>query len=430
MRPSWAPYLLIAALATSCDKGQSIDKNAGGDHAGHAAPPPAPASEEHAGHVAAKPAEDEHSAHAPATHEGKHEAALSSADAHAGHDGAPTGMTTVLLDPARRQALGVRTAPVEDRSFERELRVSGIVRVDETRQSHIHLKFMGFVEKVFVNFVGRTVKKGEPLLTVYSPDLLAAESDFVQALASVDRIAAGEFAEAERRQATALIEAARARLTLLDVPAEEIKRLEQTRTPSRTLTIRSPLSGTVLSREVVDGMRVMPEMTLFVIADLRDVWVLADVFESDLSSVRVGTHAVIRFAGGAAPEREGRVAFIAPTLNETTRSAQVRVEVPNKDGAVRPGLFADVLLHVAGLQGLSVPDAAVIETGTRRIAFVESAPGRFEPRELHTGARAGGFVEVLHGLSAGEQVAVSAQFMLDAESQIRGSSAPGGHGGH
>jgi Cu(I)/Ag(I) efflux system membrane fusion protein len=339
-------------------------------------------------------------------------------------------MAPVLLDHARQQALGVRTARVEARSFERDLRVSGIVRVDETRQSHIHLKVMGFVEQVLVNFVGRTVRRGEPLLTVYSPDLLAAESELAQALAAQERITEGEFAASERRQAKALIDAARARLTLLDVPAEEIARLEKTRTPSRTLTIRSPLQGTVLSREVVDGMRVMPEMTLFVIADLREVWLLADVFESDLAAVKAGTHAVIRFAGGAAEERTGRVAFVAPTLNETTRSAQVRIEVPNKDGAVRPGLFADVILHVAGVDGLSVPEAAVIETGTRRIAFVESEPGRFEPRELHIGARAGGFVEILHGLAAGEQVAVSAQFMLDAESQIRGSSAPGGHGGH
>jgi len=418
VRRPWLFYVLaITALVPSCDKGRSAQGKAASDpHAGHGGAPSAPLTS--ASH-------DEHAGHG-----GAPQPVGTSDDEHADHPTEPTGMAPVLLDHARQQALGVRTARVEERSFERDLRVSGIVRVDETKQSHIHLKFMGFVEKVFVNFVGRTVRKGEPLLTVYSPDLLAAESELAQALAAKDRVVEGEFAESERQQAKALTDAARARLTLLDVPKEEIARLEKSGAPSRTLTIRSPLQGTVLSREVVDGMRVMPEMTLFVIADLRDVWVLADVFESDLASVQVGTHAVIRFAGGAAPEREGRVAFVAPTLNETTRSAQVRIEVPNKDGAVRPGLFADVVLHVAGLDGLSVPDAAVIETGTRRIAFVETAPGRFEPREIHTGARASGFVLVLHGLTAGEQVAVSAQFMLDAESQIRGSSAPGAHGGH
>lgn len=400
---------LALAILASCSRSHSADPGAGADaHQGHPT-----GSHPPAGSAADEPASPS-----------------STANGDASHEGAVSGLAPVLLDPARRQELGVKTAAIEKRSFERDVRLSGIVRVDETRQSHIHLKFEGFVEKVFVNFVGRPVKKGEALLSVYSPDLLSAESDFAQAVGSLSRVSEGEYAEAERMQARALIEAARSRLALLDVPAEEIARLEQTKKPQRTLTIRSPLSGTVLAREVVDGMRIMPEMTLFVIADLRRVWVVGDVFESDLAAVRPGAHAVIRFAGGAALEREGRVTFVAPTLNEATRSAQIRIEVPNEDGTVRPGLFADVTVHVAGLDGLAVPDAAVIDTGTRRVAFVESAPGRFEPRELRTGAHAGGYVEVVHGLSAGEQVAISAQFLLDAESQIRGSSAPGGHGGH
>jgi Cu(I)/Ag(I) efflux system membrane fusion protein len=367
------------------------------------------------------------------------DAAQSPAASHEGHSTAtakaaptplPSGLSSVLLDDARRQQLGVRTERANLRSFERDVKVAGIVRVDETKQSHVHLKFEGFVEKVFVNFVGRSIRKGEPLLSIYSPDLLAAEAEMAQALTSLDRIREGDFAAMERTQGQALLDAARSRLRLLDVPSEEIERLEKTRTPSRTLTIRSPLSGTVLERNAVDGMRAMPDMTLFVIADLREVWVLADVFESDLSSIKVGQHAVLRFAGGATPDREGKVAFVPPTLDEVTRSAKVRIEVPNDDGGVRPGLFADVTIHVAGGERLAVSDAAVIDTGERRICFVEASPGRFEPREVKTGARAGGYVEILQGVLPGESVAVSAQFLLDAESQIRGASQPGGHGGH
>ena len=408
--------LCLWGLVAACGNGHAGEPAAAGEHRQHQQEAPAQKAAEHAQHGAHGEASPPAT---PAQHSGHGAGASASAE-----------LAPVLLDDARLQQLGVRTAPVEHRSFERDLRVSGIVRVDETKQSHVHLKFMGFVEKVFVNFVGRPVKKGEPLLSIYSPDLLTAESELAQALTAMGQIKEGDLANVERAQAQALVEAARSRLALLDVPAEEIQRIEQTRTPSRTLTLRSPLAGTVLQRDVVEGMRVMPDMTLLVIADLRDVWVLADVFESDLASVKVGDHAVLRFAGGAASDREGRVAFVAPTLDEATRSAKVRIEVPNKDGSVRPGLFADLTIHVAGGHGLAVPDSAVIDTGTRKLAFVQTAPGRFEPRELHLGPRAGGFVQVLHGLTAGEQVAVSAQFLLDAESQIRGSASAGGHGGH
>jgi Cu(I)/Ag(I) efflux system membrane fusion protein len=401
----------LAACGSGCDRGRAPN----GEHAAHeSAEQTAPAS-----------ASDE----AHTNHQGGSQLEAG-AGQRAEHAGVPQGLETVLLDPARRQALGVRVARVEQRSFERDVRVSGIVRIDETKQSHVHLKFDGFVEKVFVNFVGRRVKRGEPLLSIYSPDLLAAEAEYAQALTAREQVKPGEFAAMERAQAEALVQAARSRLQLLDVPAEELARLERTKQASRTLTIRSPLTGTVLQRDVVDGMRVMPEMTLLVIADLSNVWIVGDVFESDLASVKLGDRARIQFAGGAAPDREGRLTFIAPTLDETTRSAQVRVEAPNPDGVLRPGLFADMLVHVAGGRGLAVPDGAVIDTGIRKLAFVERSAGRFEPRELQIGSRAGGFVEVLSGVSEGEQVVVSAQFLLDAESQIRGSSPAGGHGGH
>lgn len=340
------------------------------------------------------------------------------------------GHAPVLLDPARLQALGVKTDRVQRRSFTRDVRATGIVRVDERLQSHIHVKFEGFVERVHVNFIGRKVKKGEPLLSVYSPDLLAAETELVQAYAARDRPRAGPFAEADRAQTEALIKAATARLALLDVPRAELDRLARTREPRRALTITSPLTGTVVERGVVDGMRVMPDTPLMVVADLRNVWVMTDIFEHDLGAIKLGEHALISFAGESAPDREGSVGFISPTLDENTRTAKIRIEVKNIDGAIRPGLFANVTIHVEVGERLAAPASAVIDTGLRQVAFVQTEPGRFEPRIIRTGSRAGDYMEVLAGLQEGDLVAVSAQFLLDSESQIRGGPAQSAHGSH
>ncbi|MBI2897917.1 MAG: efflux RND transporter periplasmic adaptor subunit [Deltaproteobacteria bacterium] len=345
-------------------------------------------------------------------------------------DHVPGERGPVLLDPARRQAIGVRTERASVRAIERDVRATGIVRTDERLERHIHLKFEGFVERVFVNFVGRAVRRGERLLSVYSPELYAAEAELAQALAARDRPRAGPFAKPDLAQAEALVEAARARLLLLDVPAAEVERLERTRGARRTLVIDSPIDGTVMERNVRDGMRVMPETALFVVADLSRVWILASVFEQDIAAVRVGDVVRVEFAGDAVPSRAGTISFVSPTIDEATRTAQARVEVDNTDGAVRPGLYAQVTIRVPTEELLAVPIAAVIETGLRTIVFVETAPGRFEPREVRLGARAREWAEVEDGVVAGEAVAVSAQFLLDAESQIRAGPREAPHGGH
>lgn len=413
---------LVGALLGCGSPEKAAEREPPAEHAGHGTS--APAEDPTATGPSGKPVEghdghrSEQSGSAPTRHE----------EAEPGEI-AP-GRAPVLLDPARLQALGVRTERVERRSFTRDVRATGIVRIDERLQSHIHVKFDGFVERVYVNFVGRKVRKGEPLLSVYSPDLLAAETELAQAYAARDRPRSGPFAESDRAQTEALIKAARSRLALLDVPPSELVRLERTREPRRALTITSPLAGTVVERNVVDGMRVMPDTALMVVADLRTVWVMADIFEHDLGSIHLADHAVIAFAGHAAPDREGRVAFISPTLNENTRTAQVRIELENGDGAVRPGLFANVTIHVESGDRLAVPASAVIATGLRQITFVQTAPGRFEPRVVRTGTRAGDALEVLAGLDEGAVVVVSAQFLLDSESQIRGGPAKSVHAGH
>ena len=395
---------------------------------------PRESADPHASHNPAQATKGAQEAPGAASHEQRGAApAAQASDPHEGHarpgDIAP-GHAPVLLDPGRLQSLGVKTERVVKRSFTRDIVATGIVRVDERLQSHIHVKFMGFVERVFVNFVGRPVRKGEPLLSVYSPDLLAAEAELAQAFAARDRPRSGPFAESDRAQTEALIKASRSRLELLDVPRAELERLERTKEPQRALTITSPLTGTVVERNVIDGMRVMPDTTLMVVADLRNVWVIADIFEHDLAAVRVGDHAVISFVAGSAGQREGRVGFISPTLDEGTRTAKVRIEVKNDDGAVRPGLFANVTIHVEAGERLAVPASAVVATVVREISFVQTAPGRFEPRVVSTGTRAGDYFEVLGGLNDQDIVAVGAQFLLDSESQIRGGSSKAAHGGH
>jgi Cu(I)/Ag(I) efflux system membrane fusion protein len=422
--------LLVVMLAVPIGCGQKQARTSD-EHSGHAPPTAAiglseheqtpSEAAEHASHGA--PATDEHAEHAE--HQGHSAGAAHEGEAKPG-ELAP-GRAAVLLDSARRQALGVKVDHVARQTFTRNVQATGIVRIDERLQSHVHVKFEGFVERVFVNFVGRRVRKGEPLLSVYSPELLAAESELAQAYADRDRPRTGAFAAADRAQGEALIRAGRARLALLDVPDEELKRLERTREPRRALTIASPIAGTVIDRNVLDGMRVMPDTTLMVIADLRSVWVVTNIFEHDLGSIQVGDHAHVSFAGNAAPERDGTVGFISPTLDETTRTAKIRIELKNQDGAIRPGLFAEVTIHVEAGERLGVPASAIIDTGARQIAFVETEPGRFEPRIVKTGARAGDVLEVLAGLSEGETVAVSAQFLLDSESQIRGGPTTGAH---
>lgn len=365
-------------------------------------------------------------------HAGHRRAVAAAVESHAGQSdhAAPTGRSAVVLDPAGQQALGVRTATVTRGSFTRDVRTTGILRVDERRQSEVHVKFEGFVERVFVNFVGRSVRAGEPLLSVYSPELFAAEAELAQSLADLDRPRAGPFAASDRAQAEALASAARQRLRLLDVPTGELRRLERTRAPSRAVVIASPMSGTVLERNVVNGMRIMPEMPLLVIADLSRVWVIASVFEADLGSIHVGDHGVIRFRGGAAADRDGLITFVSPTLDETTRTAQLRIELDNADGSLRPGLFAEVTIHVVVGDRLAVPETAVIATGLREIVFVQTSPGHYDPRVVRTGVRAGGLAEVIEGLREGQTVATSAQFLLDSESQMRTGPAGGAHGGH
>ena len=356
-------------------------------------------------------------------------------DPHAGHRPAassagelPAGYAPVQVEGARVGGMALATTAIEERNFTKTLRTVGVITLDETRSAHVHSKVRGWIDGISADFVGRKVVAGEALCSIYSQEVFAAELEFVAILDRSTGTPAptGEFADAERQAQRLLVDSARRRLSLWDVPKAEVARLEATRQPRRTFAISSPRSGVIVAKQAIQGVFVDPSLELYTISDLSHVWVLADVYERDVPYVHVGDHAQLAVEG-----REGavhtRVAFLPPTLDETTRTMKMRFDLDNKEGALRPGAFVTVTLDLPLGRGLAVPESAVIRTGTRSLVFVIRGD-RAEPREIKLGPLVGDQYRIDAGLDAGDRVATGAQFLLDSESRLQASSAPkGGH---
>jgi Cu(I)/Ag(I) efflux system membrane fusion protein len=289
----------------------------------------------------------------------------------------------------------------------------------------IQTKVSGWVEELYVSFTGEPVGAGQAILAVYSPELVASQREFLLAL---ERFGDGSHTGLDERERRSLLEAARRRLELFDVERSHVAELERTREARRRIVLHSPIAGFVTFKSVLQGTYVTPEMELYTVADLDRVWVWADVNEDEIPLVAVGQRAAIEVAS-APGAREGTVTFLQPTLDAATRTLRVRFDVDNADGQLRPGMYATVRIEHPLGEVLALPDEAVIDTGVRRVVFVEVAEGRFQPREVSLGRKGGDAYEVLGGLAAGERVAVSAQFLLDSESRLRGVAAPA-HGAH
>lgn len=327
------------------------------------------------------------------------------------------GYSNVKLTTERRQLIGVQTGVAEARTLGRTVRTVGRVAIDETRLHRITTKFDGYIEKLYVDFTGKEVRRGQPLFSVYSPDLLATQQEYLLALRAA-------------KQSPLLLESARRRLQLWDISAADIRRLEQSGTTRKSLTISSPASGVVLTKNAIEGARVMAGEPLFEIAALDRVWILADVYESELASVRVGANAKVTLSYLPGRTFEGRVTFISPSVDPMTRTAKVRIEAANRDGALKPEMFADVVIQEPARTVTTVPDSAVLETGTRSVLFVVKNDGTFEPREVETGVHSDGFVEIRRGVTAGEKVATQANFLIDSESRLKAALAQMSAGGH
>lgn len=337
------------------------------------------------------------------------------------HAAAP-GYATVNIPEERRQAIGVQLGRVEEKTLTKTIRAVGRITFDETLLHQIHPKFEGYVEKLFVDYTGRPVHRGEPLLSIYSPELLATQEEYLLALRARKDLGGSGNPELARGGSD-LLESARQRLLLWDIRPADIERLERTGKPERAMTLYSPVDGFVMTKNAVAGARVMPQDTLFEIASLARVWVLADVYESEAPYVRVGQAARVSLSYVPGRTWTGRVGFVAPTVDEKTRTLKVRVELSNPDQVLKPEMFADVSLERPLGRVVAVPEAAVLTTGTRSLVFVSKGEGRFQPREVKIGARTDGLYEVREGLSAGEEVVTQANFLIDSESRLRAAAA-------
>jgi multidrug efflux pump subunit AcrA (membrane-fusion protein) len=328
------------------------------------------------------------------------------------------GRETVTLTPEKREMLKVRSEEVVEAPIETTVRAVGRVAVDERHIHHTHAKYEGYVERLYVDFVGKPVKRGDPLLAIYSPELVATQEEYLLAFRSQSALS-GSTLPSVARGGTDLLAAAKRRLLLWDVTPRDIERLEKTGEVRKTLDLYAAMDGYVLEKTAVHGMRVMPTDTLFTIADLSQVWILAEVYEHDLAAVRKGAQAEVSVAAAPGKKWTGPVTFVAPLVDPKTRTVEVRIEVQNRDTELKPGMYTDVVLHSGQGTGLVIPESALVDAGERKLVFLDREGSRLEPREVTVGETIGTVVHVLSGLTKGDRVVTSANFLIDSESSLK-----------
>ncbi|BFU92450.1 MAG: RND transporter [Nitrospira sp.] len=328
----------------------------------------------------------------------------------------------VVVPAVARQLIGVRSAPVALATLDEEIRTVGTVGYDERSFTQVTLKISGWVRKVFVNSIGRPVRKGEPLFTVYSPDLLATQDEYLLALKMREQLAESPLDEV-KTNADALVASARERLRLWDVTDSQIEALERRGQADPVLTVYAPSSGIVMKREALPGKYVEPGTTLYEIADFSMVWISADIYESEVAVTKVGQLALITFAAYPGETFPGKVAYVYPTLNTEARTVRVRLELLNPELKLKPGMYGNVILRTKAVRTLVVPKEAVLDTGLRQLVFMDRGQGRYEPAAVKLGRRSQDVVEVMEGLKEGDRIVTSANFLLDAESKLASASS-------
>ena len=341
--------------------------------------------------------------------------------------GSAASANQIRISTEKIQKLGVRVETAGMRALGKSVRAAGRVEPDERHIYSISPKFEGYVERLHVNVTGQPVAKGQPLFEVYSPELVSAQREYIIARQGVQAMSnAAAEAQAGMKQ---LAESSLARLRNWDLSGEQIAALVRTGQATRTVTFRSPVSGVVTEKKALQGMRFMPGESLYQVTDLSSVWVMADVFEQDIGLVKTGSMASVKINAYPDQSFSGRITYIYPTLKPETRTVPVRIELANPGRLLKPAMFAQVEVQVGAKAAvLAIPDSAVIDSGKRQVVLVQLQEGRFEPREVKLGARADNYVEVREGIKEGEQVVVAANFLIDAESNLK--AAVGGLGGH
>ena len=332
---------------------------------------------------------------------------------------------TVKINPDKQQTIGVTFGEAAETDISKTIRAVGLATNDETKVAHVHTKFPGWVDKVYVDFVGKLVKKGQPLLSIYSPDLVSTQQELLIAKKSRDILENSDFGDIGSRSRS-LYNATRERLKYWDISDSQINRVERQGTPLKTLTLYSALDGFVVTRNVFPGQQVGPEADLFVIADLSNIWIQTEVYEYEIQSVSLGQKASVSFPSFPGKTFTGKVTYISPEMDPKTRTLKIRVELANPDFKIKPDMYANVELKLDYGKKLSIPQEAVLDSGADQMVFVAREGGYFEPRKIIAGPRVDGRLIVLDGLKAGEQVVTSANFLIDSESQLK--SAAGGMG--
>lgn len=327
------------------------------------------------------------------------------------------GSQAVYISPGRQQLVGVRTAAVEHQRVEGTVRTVGMLAYDETRTAQIHTRVSGWVEQLYVDYVGKRVRRGQPLFAVYSPDLATAQADFLVALRAKQKLAENANVDI-RAGADALLDASRERMRRWNVTDAQIDELQRTGRPTRTVTIESPFDGVVLEKSAFAGQYVTPEMTSFKLADLSHVWAIGQVFEYEAARLHVGDPVEIEFPYGQAAKLEARIEFIYPEVDPQTRRVRFRAALPNKDRTLKPDTYVTLVWHGASSDQLVVPKEAVIDTGERKYVLLALANGYFEPRDVTVGPPIGEFYPVVTGVAHGDRVVTSAQFLIDSETNL------------
>ena len=336
---------------------------------------------------------------------------------------APAEAPTVEIPEDKQKLIGLTTVKAAIKPLQKVIRTVGRIEFDEKKLATANTKIEGWIEKLYVDYTGRYVKKGEPLAEIYSPELVATQKEFLNTLRWSSQ---GKEVKDERvsllltKDAASILEAAKERLRLWDISDEQIAQIEKTGKPVRTLTIYSPVSGYVIQKTAVQGMRVMPGEKLFDVVDLSSVWIVSDIYEYDLPLIKIGQMARISLSYFPGKEFSSRVDYVYPSLAGDTRTAKARFTIPNPDGVLKPQMFTNVEIKIDLGSRLAVPTAAVIDTGVRQIVYVDKGEGNFEPREVELGLRSEDLVEILRGLKVGEKVAASANFLVDSEAQLKG----------
>ena len=340
-----------------------------------------------------------------------------------GGSSADSPVGTVSIDGVVVQNMAVRTTLAKRQDLSRDIRTIGRVTYDEERVALLHPKYEGWVEKMFIDETGEHVSKDTMLMSIYSPQLVATQEEYLLALNNAEALKNSPFKDV-RDGAASLLDSARERLELLDVPAHQIKQLNKTRKVMKGLHIHSPFDGIVMNIGARDGQRITPNTELYKIADLSRIWVVVDLYEDDLPWVQVGDEASMQVAGIPGRTFKGKVTFIYPYLEAKTRTLKVRLEFDNPELALKPEMFANVVVKASKqFNAVVVPLEAIIRTGEQDQVFVQRDAGKFEPRKVTLGVEAGGLVQVVHGLQAGEKVVTSGQFLIDSESKLKEATA-------